>query len=458
MMTNPLLALADAAHSWQNRIVSPQLEWDCRRAVLDWFGSMLPGCVEGPVIPLAKALAAGRGQGNAISYADGSQGTARHAAFLNGTASHTAEFDDIYRDGGYHPGSPTISAALAVAQQQGVSADAFRRSVIAGYEVGCRIALALQPSHYRNWHITATVGTFGAAVSTATLMGCDAERIAHAIAIASSFAGGHQENLQGQGQTKPLHSGHAAEAGVLAGLAAAAGVTGSLDSLHAPHGYAAATSDNTGNWDAALAGIGEWTPIAQMTFKNHGCCGHIFPTLDGMRHIQNHAGVTVDEIAAIEIFGYGPTAAICDRMLVENPRDARFSVQYCLSALLHTGNVRLGAFLPETMERADIRQFMEKITVTEDAEIAAAYPRKRMARLKVHLTGGRVIDHFQQTRKGDPDDPLTDAELFEKYDELAGSVLDHEERERLKRLLMDEDILPGSVAIADRHGGSRPNL
>src|SRR5690606_4735324 len=210
-MDNPLLALATAAESWQSRDVSPEIEWDCRRAVLDWFASMLPGCVAGPALPLSQALAAGKGQGNAVAYADGSRGDARHAAFLNGTASHTAEFDDIYRDGGYHPGSPTISAALAVAQQQGASADAFRRSVIAGYEVACRIALALQPSHYRNWHLTATVGTFAAAVSSATLMGCDAERIAPATASASSFAGGHQEDLQGQGQTKPLHSGHAAE-------------------------------------------------------------------------------------------------------------------------------------------------------------------------------------------------------------------------------------------------------
>src|SRR5690606_31849831 len=106
------------------------------------------------------------------------------------------------------------------------------------------------PSHYRDWHITATVGTFGAAVSTAMLMGCDAGKIGHAIAIASSFAGGHQENLQGKGLTKALHCGHAADAGVLAGLAAAAGITGSLDSFRAPHGYAAASSDGTGNWYA----------------------------------------------------------------------------------------------------------------------------------------------------------------------------------------------------------------
>src|SRR5690606_30932178 len=235
-------------------------------------------------------------------------------------------------------------AALAVAQQQGVSADAFRRSVIAGYEVGCRIALALQPSHYRNWHITATVGTFGAAVSTATLMCCDAEHITHAISIASSFAGGHQENLQGQGQTKPLHSGHAAEAGVLAGLAAAAGVTGSLDSLHAPHGYAAATSDNTGNWQAGLEGLGQWTPIERMTFKNHGCCGHIFPSLDGVIALQKQVPFGKDDVESITIHGYGPTVAICNRLQVDSARDARFSVQYCVAALLTLGKVRLEAF------------------------------------------------------------------------------------------------------------------
>lgn len=449
-MDNPLIVLADAAAQWRTRTIAADVDWDARRAILDWYAAMLPGCVDGPAVALTHALASGRGDGRAVNYVDGRSGTARHAALINGTASHTAEFDDIYRDGGYHPGSPTISAALAVAQDEGASYEAFRRAVIGGYEVGCRIAMALQPSHYRNWHITATVGTFGAAVSTAILKGCDANQIAHAIAIATSFAGGHQENLQGKGLTKALHCGHAAEAGVLAGLAAAAGITGSLDSLHAPHGYAAATSEDTGNWDAGLDGLGDWTPISRMTFKNYGCCGHIFPTLDGLRVVRAQTPFGPEDVVSIAVDGYGPTASICNRMDIESARDARFSLQYCVSALLYTGRVRLDAFEPATIARSDIRAFMDKVSVREDREIAAAYPRRRMARLEVTLKDGRVIEHFQRTRKGDPDDPLSDDELIEKFDELASSVLDDSERNTLRLAVIDGDVLPGAVPLGVR--------
>lgn len=446
-MQNPLLALADVAADWTRRELSQDVSHDARRAVLDWFAALLPGCVEGPAVALARAMSSARGCGRAIAYVDGGIGAPRHAALLNGIASHTAEFDDIYRDGGYHPGSPTISAALAVAQDEGVSGQEFLRAVIGGYEVGCRIAMALQPSHYNNWHITATVGTIGAAVSTAMLKGGDAATIAHAIAIATSFAGGHQENLQGEGQTKPLHGGHAADAGVLAGMAAAAGLTGSLDSLHAPHGYAAATGEDTGNWDLALEGLGEWTPISRMTFKNHGCCGHIFPTLDALNVLRSETPFTVDDVKKIEVLGYGPTRSICDRMQVATPRDARFSLQYCMGALLVLGQVRLGAFTAEALAMDEIRAIMPRVTIAVDDEIAAAYPRRRMAKLRVELVDGRVLERFQHTRKGDPDDPLSDVELSAKFDDLAATMLAPAEVNMLRQQILEGDPCIKSLSL-----------
>ncbi len=445
--SNPLAVLAQAAADWQQRVLAPALLHDTRRAVLDWSAALLPGCIDGPAVALARALANDGGQGDAVVYVNAQRSSARHAALINGTASHTVEFDDIFRDGGYHPGSPTIAAALAVAQADGASTEAFHRAVIGGYEVGCRIAMALQPSHYRHWHITATVGTIGAAVSAAMLKGCDVTQIGHAIAIASSFAGGHQENLQGQGQTKPLHCGHAAEAGVLAGIAASVGATGSPDSLHAPHGYAAATSDSTGNWPQALAGLRDWTPISRMTFKNHGCCGHIFPALDALRELQAQRRFGPDDVAQINVHGYGPTKAICDRMTVENARDARFSLQYCVATLLYTGSVRLAAISPANLARNDLRSFMQRVHVQEDPEIAARYPQERQARVLVTLTTGEVLEHFQPTRKGDPDLPLSDSELIDKFEELAGTAVSAETARQLRETIMNSNELPGIVEL-----------
>src|SRR3712207_3777018 len=211
-MDNPLLALAEHAAAWRSRAMPPEVERHARRALLDWFAALLPGCRRPPATLLAAALAAERGPGRAVCYVDGERSGLRHAALVNATASHAVEFDDIYRDAGYHPACPTIGAALAAAQAHGATLQDLLRAIVTGYEVSCRIGVAVQPSHYRYWHTTGTVGTFGAAAATAVLLGCDAARAAHAIATAATFAGGLQQAFRGGGMSKPLHPGHAAEA------------------------------------------------------------------------------------------------------------------------------------------------------------------------------------------------------------------------------------------------------
>ena len=441
---NPLTILADLAHGWTTQPVPDDVRHAVRQATLDWFATTIPGTVRPPATLLA-AGNVGAGAGGAVCYVTGHRISPRSAAFINGTASHTVEFDDIFRDGGYHPGSPTIAAALAVAQDTGASRDLYDRAVIAGYEVGCRIAMALQPRHYDMWHITGTVGTMGAAAAGAVLLGCDRAGIAHAIAIASSFAGGHQQNLQGQSMVKAMHPGHAADAGLLAAYAAAAGATGAPDSLHGPKGYAAATTDGTGNWDAALAGAGDWTPITRMTVKIHGCCGHIFAALDALAALQADVGFGPDDIAAIHVEGYGPTKDICDRPDPQIAQEARFSLQYCLAAQMILGQVKLAAFDDAALPDPAIRAIMPRITVERADDLAAAYPRKRQARLHLTLTDGRRFDRFQPHRRGDPEQPVTRDDLIAKFDDLAGPVLTPASLAALRDTILTGTELPTTL-------------
>ncbi|WP_425101931.1 MmgE/PrpD family protein [Tropicibacter sp. S64] len=442
-MTTAIERLADLAAGWQDATLGDDVRDAVHCATLDWFATTLPGTLQTP----ATLLAAGglARDGGAWCYTGERRVDPRSAAFINGAASHTVEFDDIFRDGGYHPGSPTFAAALAVAQDIGASREAFDRAVIGGYEVGCRIAMALQPSHYANWHITGTVGTFGAATAAAMLLGCDRDGIAHAIAIAASFAGGVQQNLQGESMVKAMHPGHAADAGILAAYAATAGATGSWDSLDGPKGYAAATSDSTGNWVAAFDGAGDWTPITRMTVKIHGCCGHIFPSLDALQTLRGEHGFGAGDIEAIRIEGYGPTKDICDRPDPKVAQEARFSAQYCLSAQMVLGGVRLAAFTPEALSNPDIRAVMPRITVERAEDLAAEYPRKRMARLHVALKDGRSWMQFQPSRRGDPDNPISRADLEAKYRELVAPVLAAPDLERLRKTIFDGTDLPGAV-------------
>ncbi|WBV44801.1 MmgE/PrpD family protein [Pseudoroseomonas cervicalis] len=445
MTLPPLPVLAAHAAGWRDAPWPDGLEHHARRALLDWFAATLPGARRQPATLLAAALAGERGPGQALCYVDGQRGAPRHAALLNGIASHTVEFDDIHRDSGLHPGSPTVAAVLALAQARGADMDALLRAMAAGYEVGGRVALAVQPSHYRMWHTTATVGTIAAAVAGAVLLGCDAARIGHAMALAATMTGGLQQAFRGEGMSKPMHAGRAAEAGLLAAQAAAAGVTGAPDVLDGAAGFAAATSDSTGQWGRALEGLGARFVIGEMTFKNHGCCGHIFPALDGLLALRARHLFAPDDVVQVHIAGYRATAEICDRPRVHTEQEARFSLQYCVAALLHHGAVRLDAFAPERLRDPVLHGFMPRVSVSLAPELAEAYPRRRAARLRLVLRDGTVLEHEQPTRKGDPEDPLTDAELDAKFHELADPVLGVPAARALRRLIRQGTWLPGGA-------------
>lgn len=451
MVDNPLLTLAEHAASWRARPMPAEVAHHARRALIDWFAALLPGLSKPPATLLAAAMAAERGPGRSVCYVDGQPGPLRHAALLNATASHTVEFDDIFRDAGYHPGCPTIAPALAAVQQQSGSMQDLLRAITAGYEVSCRIGMAVQPSHYRNWHTTGTVGTFGAAVATAVALGCDSEKIGHAIATAATFAGGLQQAFLSDSMSKPLHPGHAADAGALAAIGAAAGVTGALDALHGPKGFAAATSEDTGKWEKALADLDQRVCITEMTFKNHGCCGHIFAALDAVRDLQIEHGFTADDVVRIHVGGYGPTKSICDRPSITTEQEARFSVQFTMGALLVLGGVRIAAFEPENLTNPAIRAVMPKVTVELDPELADAYPGKRAAKVWVELQDGRKLYRYQPTRKGDPDAPLSDAELSEKFRELCAPVIGAEPAAALLESLWRGDAVPGALPRAVRN-------
>jgi 2-methylcitrate dehydratase PrpD len=392
-----------------------------KRAVIDWYASFLPGSLVEPTTLLEKALAEDLDHGGA-RLASGRRATLRAAALINGAASHAVEFDDIYRDAGYHAGSPIISAALAAAQVHGASGDLFLRGVIVGYEISTRIGEAVMPSHYKYWHITGTAGAFGAAAAVATIIGCNREQFAHALATATTFACGLQQAYRTQAMTKPLHSGHAAEVGAMAAMAAAQGVTGVLNIIEADIGFGAATSDNP-DWTKATRALGSHYNITQMTFKNHGCCGHTFAPIDGALHLQKLHGFSWRDIKRVRIASYKVGTDIVNNPNPEGDYQAKFSVQYVTAHALVHGSVRLIAFSPERMKDPDVRAVLAKIEVTADPELSKGYPGQRAAHVEIELNDGRVLKHFQPTRKGDPEMPLTDGELNDKFLELTVPVV-----------------------------------
>ena len=416
------------ATGFRKQPLSSEVVHHARRAAIDWHAAAYPGAVLPPATLLEKALAGELDRGEA-RLALGRQATVRAAALINATAAHTAEVDDIFRDGIYHPGAPTIAAALAVTNGN----QAFLRAVVVGYEISTRIGAAMGRAHYKYWHNTGTIGCFGAAAAAAEALGLDASRFAHALATAATFSAGLQQAFRMDSMSKPLHAGHAAEAGVLAALAAREGVTGSLDVMEGEAGYGRAMGGDP-DWGKALATLGEDFHITRMTFKNHACCGHTFAAIDGALALQKKLNIDSDEIESVDVATYRAGLEVAHYENPTTPAEARFSLKYVVATGLTHGSVRLAAFEKERIADPATRALMKRIRVSLDPRLDAAFPGQRAARVAIQA-GGRREEHLQPTRIGDPDAPLSDGQLEDKYLELAAPVIGADRaKEELARL------------------------
>jgi len=415
------------AARFRRQPIPPEVLHHARRALIDWHAALYPGAVLPPATLLEKALASELDRG-AARLALGRKATARAAALINATAAHTAEVDDIFRDGIYHPGAPTIAAAFSLTEKKDLL-----RAVVVGYEISTRIGAAMGRAHYKYWHNTGTIGCFGAAAAAAEALALDASPFAHALATVATFSAGLQQAFRMDSMSKPLHAGHAAEAGVLAALAAREGVTGSLDVMEGEAGYGRAMGGDP-DWSRALATLGEDFHITRMTFKNHACCGHTFAAIDGAMALQRKLNIRAAEIESIEVATYRAGLEVAHYENPTTPAEARFSLKYVVATGLTHGSVRLAAFEKERIEDPATRALMKRIQVSLDPQLDAAFPTQRAARVVIQA-GGRRAEHLQPTRIGDPDAPLSDAQLEDKYLELAVPVIgERAARAELERL------------------------
>jgi 2-methylcitrate dehydratase PrpD len=401
--------------------VSDEVWHHAKRAVIDWYASLYPGLETESVRVLEKALQEDLDRG-ASTLGNGRSATVRAAALFNGTAAHAAEVDDSFREAMYHPGAATIAASLAAAQAVGANGKQFLRAVVLGYEVSTRIGMVMGRPHYRYWHNTGTMGSFGAAAAAANLYGLNEVEFANSLALAATFTAGLQQAFKTEPMAKPLHAGRAAEAGILAAQLAKQGMLSSLDVLEGELGLGNAMSEGV-DWSKVTSTLGSDFHITRLTFKNHIGCGHTFPSVDGALFLKETHGFDAKDIQKVELGVYRPTLDIAGHTDPETADEAKFSINYMVASALAFGSVRLSAFEHDRLNDPLTRDLISRIFAQLDPEVDAGFPERRSARVKITLKDGRSFEHLQPDRKGDPELPLSDADLEGKLIELAGPVI-----------------------------------
>ncbi|ATW24976.1 MmgE/PrpD family protein [Candidatus Formimonas warabiya] len=402
-----------------------------KACLMDWLACACAGSRLEPVRVMLDVLVPENNRGKCRFIGHTQSGDCLTAALINGTMSHAIEFDDIYKFGLYHPAAPVISGAFAVAEASESNGADFLTALVLGYEVSNRLAAAVNPSHYRFWHTTGTVGTFGAAAAACKLLKANEEQIIWALGNAGTQAAGLWECTGTM--AKPLHAGKAAMNGVLAALLALGGFTGPPAILDGPRGFLKAMSAFAGAEKAIFASLGKGYTILDTTFKAYPSCGHTHPAIDAVLALKDDCPAGPELIEEIKVGTYGAALQVAGKGSPRSTTEAKFSIPYCVACALQDGKVVLDHFLHWPPPQSLVR-LMNMVHLAGDEECEKSFPGKRGAVVEVKTKNNRYIKRVS-CRKGDPENPLTLTELWTKFTNLASSVLDPNQWEAQKNIL-----------------------
>jgi 2-methylcitrate dehydratase PrpD len=366
------------------------------------------------------------------------------AALANGILVNAADYDDTHKRALIHTGSVTVPPSLAVAEERQRDGRAAITAVIAGYEVAVRVGMAVMPTHYRFWHSTATNGTFGAAAGAAHAYGLDANRTLMALGFAGTQAAGLNTFFTSGDFTKSLHPGKASFNGILAARLAEVGATSPPAILEHEKGYLQAFSLEP-DFSTLTDGLGSRWEILQNGVKPFPSILASHSAIQATLDIVTAHDIEASDIAAITNETYETVKTHFSAKGVETPMAARVSVPYCVAVAALDRCVGQAQFKPQRIAAPDVRDLLMRTDVVAVPELTALYPEKFPARVTVVMKDGRKLTATHLFPKGDPQAPLSAAEIEAKFVDNASARLAETQARKLAGLIRS---LPGAKDLS----------
>jgi 2-methylcitrate dehydratase PrpD len=411
------LAAFVATTTWDDVPVSVQQQ--TRLVLLDTLGVILAGAERPEVRRLREQL--GSGIGATVYARDFPSHDPRTAAMLNGIAGRSIELCEGLRLVSSQAAMQVLPAVLAVGEQARSTGRDMLTALLLGYDVAARLAGGFTPRPLA--HQNGQVSLLAAAAAGARLRGLDASGISRAMRIATTLlltpsytnavAGATALNVAG---------GMSGFAGALAPELALAGFEAQGDAVEQALGQLVGERFDHGG---LLDDLGSTWHIERNYFRLYACCNPIHPALDCLQQALAELQPRPDEIAQIDFTTYR-FASVMRNPDPPNFFASKYSLPHAAATMAVRGHAGHSALDDTAVHDPAIVALRHRVTITEDPAMSALAPRLRPARVTVVLTDGRSASHACDSHRGDFDQPFADAELRNKFRELAGTVLTQE--------------------------------
>ncbi len=408
---------------------------EARRYLLDSLGCAFGGLRQEDAEIALDVLEEIGGKGNATIFGTGKKTDPVTASLANALMVRVMDYNDIYwQQDPSHP-SDIIPAAIACGERAGGNGKDLVVGIVLGHEFEMRFCEAAFPGiRERGWH-HATLTAFVSPIVAGRMLGLDWEKIQHAIGISASRHSTLGAVTAGKlTMMKNTVDPMATQSGVMAALLAEKGYTGPE---HVVDGKEGLTHCFGPEWklDILTDGLGD-------SWRIEKCGMKAFPT-EALTHAPISATLDIviendlapDQIEKVHIRSLARAADILADPSKYDPRSketADHSLPYVIAAAIVDRQVTPAQFEQERIMDDKIREQLNKVEVVADPEIEAVFPELQRVEVLVKTTDGREFANQLDYPKGDPRNPLTDAEIEDKFDALSSPVLSDDARKRLK--------------------------
>lgn len=417
-------ALATWAHEVRCDALPAEVVRAARSVVLDYLGVALVGSTRAHARAAAEAFGSFGGRPACSVIGLGERTSSLHAAFLNGLfGSSSPQLDDVWKESLGHPGVGTLPAVLAAAEHGDATGGDVIEAVVVGYELAMRVGAAVGREGLDNgWHPRGGVNVFAAAAGAGKILGLGVDGLVTALSLAGNTAGG---------LTGAVHffdawyllSAHASMNGLLAATLADRGLTSGPRILEATYGGYLEAVVAAPHWERLTDGLGRDHRILEVGQKLHASSAATHAAIDATLALVTDHDLHADEIERIVVRGFRSMVGRLGRPYPETAVHAGMSVPYLVATAALRRRVGLEQVVEGDWGAPDVVALQGRVELRLDERLESLCPGTLGAAVEITTTDGRRLGREVLHARGDPRNPLTEAEVEEKFHTLADRVL-----------------------------------
>ncbi len=359
------------------------------------------------------------------------------ATWVNGTCASALDMDDGHRLAMGHPGAAVIPTALAVAETSKASGRDFLTAIVAGYEMAVRVSIAMSSDYRAGRYSTGIWGGFGGVAAAGALLGLDRRAFQDALGVVATYGPSPPRGAY-------LHDSMVKE------TIAWAGVTGCAAVFLAQEGFTGPEDvlDKSGRYDTTklVQNLGQEYAILKTYFKPYASCRWSHSAIDGVLNLVREHNLQPGDIEGIDVEGFQATTMLVDYTPV-NTVAAQYSIPFSIALALSYGRIGPGELIEANLQAPELLSLAARVKVSIAPDLDQLFPEKAAARVTLHTARGGFTTTVEYPR-GDPSNPLSDAELEGKFRWLTVEVVGEERSQQLMEVVAHLEHLDSVKPLA----------